>query len=157
MKKYRLNETSVLVITDEMVEKLYHYCQKSEEPESGGILVGKIREDHSEILITNMTEPSLSDKSGRFFFVRKKESTQRRLEQIWRSENREALYLGEWHSHPEKYPTPSPTDKNMIDECVKKNEYHFSGLVLLIVGCTGELYVGFKDRKHKLQMLNEGG
>src|SRR3546814_8042190 len=43
-------------------------------------------------------------------------------------------YVGDWHTHPERYPQPSSPDAQSIAECVAKSTHQLNGFVLIIVG-----------------------
>jgi proteasome lid subunit RPN8/RPN11 len=60
-------------------------------------------------------------------------------------------YVGDWHTHPELRPYPSPPDDHSIAECVRKSSHDLNGFVLVVVGRLeppGGLTVGVHDGKH---------
>ena len=145
MRKYNVNKKCTLIIEDEAINKMMKYCQAPGMNESGGVLLGKVKRDFSQIRITDVSEPSCFDKSGRFYFIRNKESAQKIINRSWKKSNGEINYLGEWHTHPEPFPSPSFTDKRLLYKCIKENYYTFGCLFLIIVGSTGNLYVGYRN------------
>ncbi len=155
MQKYKIDGLCILLIEDKAINKMIRYCQKQGMNESGGILLGKVREDYSEIIITDISEPSKFDKSGKYYFIRNKENAQKIINKNWNESNGEVNYLGEWHTHREYFPTPSFTDKRLLSKCIKKNYYTFGCLFLIIVGITGDLYVGYRTNKMKRMKLLE--
>jgi integrative and conjugative element protein (TIGR02256 family) len=78
------------------------------EPESGGILLGKVRGPHVEII--EATHPTRIDIRSRYSFQRSPLFHRRRAFQQWRSSKGAVRYLGEWHTHPEDHPSPSKVD-----------------------------------------------
>lgn len=76
--------------------------------ESGGIIIGKRRSSNIEVVA--ITTPQLKDRRSRCRFDRKEFGHDTILGQYWRQSNGEDNYLGEWHTHPEDFPTPSLTD-----------------------------------------------
>lgn len=145
MKKYKISEKSILIIEDKAIDKMMKYCQKPGMKESGGILLGKVKSDFSQIEITDVSEPSCYDKRGRFYFVRNKEKAQKIIDRSWEKSNGIINYIGEWHTHPEPFPIPSIIDKRLLNKCIKENYYTFCCLFLIIIGSTGILYVGYKS------------
>lgn len=86
------------------------YAQVSPSaPESGGILLGYVRDPHLEIL--EASEPTTWDKRRRFFFDRGSRGHRDIAERRWRESEGLVRYIGEWHTHPQDYPTPSNVDR----------------------------------------------
>lgn len=151
MIRYRVNTKTTLSIEDNAIKIMMKYCQKKGMNESGGILLGKARNDYSEFIITDVSEPCIKDKSGKFYFIRNKEKAQIIINKKWKQTNGEINYLGEWHTHPELIPNPSFIDRRLLNQCLKKNKYPFNGLFMIIVGINGDLYVGYKRKEMKKQ------
>ena len=100
-----------LVLQDEVLEVFNKHAQaKIFMPESGGILLGYVREPHLEVL--EATEPTAWDKRLRSFFDRSAKGHHDLAQRRWTESGSLVRYLGEWHTHPEDYPTPSRVDKS---------------------------------------------
>lgn len=151
MHIYKINEKSILNIEDQAYEKLLSY--RSQDKENGGVLLGCVFSDYSQIFITDISVPSRHDKRGKYFFIRNKNNAQRIINANWHASNGSVNYLGEWHTHPEIFPTPSATDKKLIYDCLHKNKNVFDGLFLIIVGTTGHLYIGYQNKN--MEELNQ--
>ncbi len=123
------------------------YCQIDNMLESGGVLIGKVKTDYSEIQIVDITEPTIYDKSGKYYFVRNKEHSQKLINEYWGKSDGILNYIGEWHTHPEINPSPSKIDEDLLSYCVKNNIYMFPWLFMIIVGYTGNLYLGYQTKK----------
>ena len=76
--------------------------------EHGGILIGRYRGPHSEII--GLTERGLADISSRYSFVKQDSKHQRSALAAWKRSGGTDTYLGEWHTHPFGGPSPSATD-----------------------------------------------
>ena len=70
------------------------------------------------------------DKRSRFSFIRSKISAQRIVDKKWHDSNGIENYLGEWHSHPENCPTPSHTDRELIQQVIKDDTNVFKKVFL---------------------------
>lgn len=151
MIRYKIDAKNILSIEDNAIHKMMKYWQKQGMNESGGILLGKARDDYSEFIITDVSEPCSKDKSGRYSFIRNKKNAQMIMNEKWEQSNGEINYLGEWHTHPEIIPSPSFIDRRLLNQCLKKNEYSFDGLFMIIVGVNGYLYVGYQTKEMKKQ------
>lgn len=155
MKSYRIDENTVIKFEDEVLLKFNNYCQGKEMNESGGILLGKIKSDFSEYIITDISEPCEKDKCGRCYFLRNKENAQNIINHYWKTSGGEIMYLGEWHTHPETYPSPSFVDKSLIKKCSNEIENLQPYIFMVIVGDSGSLYVGAKRTAKKNNKLLE--
>lgn len=119
----------LVVIMSNVIEKLQSYRQLSPvSREAAGVLIGERRENH--IVIHAISEPGSSDIRNRFSVVRKGSHHQELVNELHRTSGGTMNYLGEWHSHPEKMPSPSGTDKSSWQKDIKLAE----PMVLIIVG-----------------------
>ena len=70
-------------ISFEVLEKMFHYIQDdNNKPEAGGILIGHDLEDNN-FSITDISIPSVYDKSSRFNFTRSKKNAQQILNKLF--------------------------------------------------------------------------
>jgi integrative and conjugative element protein (TIGR02256 family) len=91
--------------------KLWRYRQtNANASEAGGVLLGARRGPHFEI--TAATSPQRSDKRSRYGFVRVARAHLPLALRHWKQTVRKEGYVGEWHTHPEKLPTPSFVDRS---------------------------------------------
>lgn len=120
------------------------------KPEAGGILLGYRREGH--LHITMATAPQPSDRRMRFWFSRSTKHHQQEALRQWTASNAEVDYLGEWHSHPESSPSPSSLDTAEWRKiaCGRTNP-----MVFMILGWSGELWVGLSDDSGSVKPCTE--
>lgn len=124
-----------VVFTEEVIKTLDGYKQYNHtQHEAGGILLGKIYNDL--IIIDQISEPSIEDKSGRFYFIRNVKKAQHIVDRAWKESNGERIYLGEWHTHPEDIPTPSRDDKLLLKNMLKHSRMEINFLFMVIIGRT---------------------
>ncbi|OJW77878.1 Mov34/MPN/PAD-1 family protein [Spirosoma sp. 48-14] len=112
--------------------------------ESGGIILGKIID--GQINILKLSVPTSLDRASRTNFERHKISAQIVIDYEYYNSNGQLIYLGEWHTHPESYPTPSGQDLSMINSQFKANYLNTDFLLLLIKGTKG-LYLRIVNEK----------
>ncbi|WP_426327774.1 Mov34/MPN/PAD-1 family protein [Pedobacter sp. R-06] len=124
---------------------------KSSLPEAGGIILGKIID--GQVNVTKLAVPTPLDKCSRFNFERHRHSAQIILDYEFHNSNGQTIYLGEWHTHPEPYPSPSGTDLKMIESQFKFNHLKTDFLILLIKGTKG-IYLRILSQKgyHEVQV-----
>lgn len=97
-------------------------------PESAGVLIGERRGKH--IVITDISVPGKGDICSRYQVDRKGEHHQQKVDESFIRSNKTKHYLGEWHTHPEKRPSPSSLDYKSWSKIHINNE----SVVLIIVG-----------------------
>lgn len=97
--------------------------------EAGGQLFADI--DGNLWYVLAATGPRSADRRGRFHFWPDRKAEQREIDQQFAAG---LAYVGDWHTHPEKVPKPSPNDTLSIENVVRESTFHTSGLLLCIVG-----------------------
>ena len=133
----------------EEVLRQFHKCEQHfGEDEAGGILLGKKRRDNT-YLITEITLPNSRDLAGPCFFVRNKDSAQKVIDLKWNESKGIINYLGEWHTHSCKHPTPSFIDKRLINQIRKDGVSPFEIFLMIIVGQDKNLYIEVTDATYR--------
>jgi integrative and conjugative element protein (TIGR02256 family) len=109
------------------------YQQNNGEAESGGILVGEIYPHSNKVIIK---EAIVSLKAKRSFFGVNidKIEMQKELDKCRENSNFTHYYLGDWHTHPEPYPSPSLIDIMSYNQTCKKAKLVTNFIIFLIVG-----------------------
>jgi integrative and conjugative element protein (TIGR02256 family) len=114
--------------------------------ESGGMLLGSIFTTGHEMVLRDYTIPLEGDVQSRCRFIRKKESHNRLLHHKWKESNKTLMYMGEWHTHPEKNPQHSLKDlKNWRKLLHESNT--FSNFLFFIIGGIDLYKVWMGNRK----------
>lgn len=117
------------------------------KPESGGILLGRRRGKHLEVIAA--TEPTSHDRRGRFSLKRAATGHAQAAHQAWLQGNGQVDYLGEWHTHPQSRPGPSTLDRDEWGKLVARRRA--KPHLMIIVG-TNELYVEILTRDSSAQL-----
>lgn len=118
---WRVGEERYLKISEEACAVFSKYVQSdTATPESGGIILGYVRGEHLEI--TEVTEPAPGDERRRFFFLRRPHGHQEIAQKRWAESQGLIRYLGEWHTHPEDFPSPSCLDRMEWKSSAKKRK-----------------------------------
>ena len=120
----------------------FHKQLRGFDTEKGGIILGTVSEN--KISLDRLSVPTELDKANRMNFERHRLSAQIIVDYEFFNSDGQVTYLGEWHTHPEKNPTPSETDRKMIRQQFSKNIIHTPFLLLLIQGLE-KLYIGIVD------------
>lgn len=148
---FNLNKEKSIIISPRVQEKFENYRKKLPSKESGGIILGRVCPNNF-IYVEEITEPSKRDRSGFYFFVRNKKTAQEIVNQKWEQSNGEIIYLGEWHTHNEDYPTPSHRDREMISNMLKDSIMEINFLLLFIIGIK-ENFIAIQQ-KNELELLS---
>lgn len=136
MIRLEVNNITVKIADSVLNEMLLFKQDSAIKAESGGILLGYFI-DESIFTITNITTPTAYDKSSRYNFIRNRKSAQKAINKLFKESGGKKIYLGEWHTHPENFPSPSFLDNNSIIEQVKYNRLNSNVIFMIIVGNSG--------------------
>lgn len=99
-----------------------------------------------EIVVCKCSEPCIAGKADRMGFSRSSKTANKIINDAFKRSNGTILYIGEWHTHPEPYPSPSTTDKASIEEIYHTANIHNSNLIYVIVGEI-DIFCGVYDGK----------
>jgi integrative and conjugative element protein (TIGR02256 family) len=94
-----------------------HIQTRETDCEAGGLLLGSVHGNH--MLIEQATIPTAWDKRFRYLFERLPFGHESIALSRWRESQGTIRYLGEWHTHPQDYPSPSGIDRtewNLLSE-----------------------------------------
>lgn len=124
--------------------------------EAGGVLVGRFIENSRDVVIDYISTPMKGDIRRRTFFKRRKNEHQEFVNKFWNDSNGAFNYLGEWHTHPERVPTPSCIDINEWKRIMKEADYDYECLFFCIVGTEMvEMWQGFRGSKELIHLKPE--
>ncbi len=77
------------------------------------------------------TDARPTDRRGRTHYT---SDLQAEYEEIRERFARRLHYVGDWHTHPENVPTPSPVDRSTISDCSRRSIHKLAGFLLIVVG-----------------------
>lgn len=116
--------------------------------EAGGQLFGTVSPD--VVSITHASSPSLRDLRTRYSFQSSAQLAQRRIR---RFAVHGIHYLGEWHTHPQRFPLPSHTDRRAMESLHKLSKLSVTEMILVIVSSTDNVcswYVESSNQKGRV-------
>ncbi len=132
------DSAEILELSNSVIAHLTKYQQLNEhQPEAGGQLFGHFKDDTTVVI--KATGPRKSDRRQRFSFRPNRKAE--RLEVFW-LHRKGFHYVGDWHTHPQKIPTPSATDIESMTDSFSKSKHQLTGFTMVIVG-TAEPPDGF--------------
>jgi integrative and conjugative element protein (TIGR02256 family) len=86
-----------------------------------------------DVVVDEVSTPQNGDRRSRFGFFRSAKHEQV-ARQRWLKENSTSAYLGLWHTHPERDPTPSGVDQRDWQQAIASDIYEGDRLFFPIVG-----------------------
>lgn len=129
------DKKQLIYIDPNALELMISFQQdQMKKPEAGGILLGKVRGSHLEVV--EVTTPSIQDKQSRFMFERSSLPHKEIANDRWQSSLGTVRYIGEWHTHPEDFPTPSALDISEWKD-LARNRVDKRPLLAIIIGRLG--------------------
>lgn len=131
---YRVTPRQRLIIVEYALKQMQLFAQRRcWDSEAGGVLLGRHLLDSHDVVVDEVSTPQSSDRRSRFGFFRSSKHEQV-ARQRWLEENSTSAYLGLWHTHPERDPTPSGVDQRDWKQAVAGDTYEGTRLFFPIVG-----------------------
>jgi len=152
----KLQNRGLFKIGEVPLARMLSYNQDSrEKKEAGGVLLGRFILNSKNIVVDRVTVPMIGDLRERYKFIRGEKMHQRVIQSAWEKSGGTCNYLGEWHTHPEKYPSPSDQDIQNWRRILRTGVFSSLCLYFVIVG-TRESYIWEGNRKTlKIKKLRE--
>ncbi len=143
----------IVNISEDVINNITKFKQIKSNPEAGGILIGSIFKDGGTIDINDYTIPLVNDKRLRFWFGRSEQHNEI-LHDKWKKSSHTKLYLGEWHTHPQNYPTPSAVDILSWKKLLIRSKTESEVIIFIIVGLNAlNIWIGDKKLKKIIKSL----
>jgi len=113
--------------------------------ESFGVMIGSQESEPVSVVIEDVTTPLPKDRHSRSNFLLIDKGHQKTVDAAFKKSNGILGYLGTWHTHPEKNPSPSAIDINDWRQCIKRNPDR--KLFFFIVGIEKTKIYTFNENK----------
>jgi integrative and conjugative element protein (TIGR02256 family) len=144
-------------IVSEVVALLCSYKQrKFYDKEAGGILVYRECIESGNIIVEYATEPYKGDFRSRTRFCRKDNKHIEVFNKLHTQHNTIYGYLGEWHTHPEKYPNCSNIDKMNWERIAAQNDDSDRKYYHVIVGIESISIWLYDTKQNSIKMVYNG-
>ena len=123
-------EGAILVLSDTVVEHFaLHQQVRHNQAEAGGQLFARLT--RYEIFVEEATGPRPSDRRGRTHYTPDRQAERKEIREHF---DLGLHYVGDWHTHPEHVPVPSPIDRFTISDCSRRSTHKLAGFLLIVVG-----------------------
>jgi integrative and conjugative element protein (TIGR02256 family) len=128
---------------------------KTSDVEACGILIGNHSLDRKQIKVKFATAPQAGDTRGKHHFKINTPVHQEILNRQFKLSNNEDIYLGTWHTHPEKIPEPSLIDVQDWKKQYHTNKHLFNKMIFAIVGIDiVNFWIIYGNKLRKLEKRN---
>jgi integrative and conjugative element protein (TIGR02256 family) len=127
----QLSDTpQALTVTRLALQHVSRYRQTTPwATEAGGQLFGTL--NAAQVCVIEASGPYVGDERTRYRYRSNPASAQRAIED---RHKRGLMYLGEWHTHAEDYPSASGLDDNAMRCLIASSQLNTNALLLMIVG-----------------------
>lgn len=145
-----------LEIKDDVFQKIKDTSYLYYPNEHGGILVGNYSEDKKTVFVNDMILPA-TYKASPVSFERGSIGIKSILTEFFERESPQ-LYVGEWHTHPNAQPIPSPTDVFALIAIARHPDVSIDNPIMLIVGLNKKsvdmaFYVYFNQKVYRYEEI----
>jgi integrative and conjugative element protein (TIGR02256 family) len=124
-----------LKLSTDAFQTMVPFIQKDpKSTEAGGIMVGRVLSESSNIVIDCVSCPMTSDVRRRNRYIRNPKGHQEFFNSKWEESGGRCYYLGEWHTHPEVSPNPSHVDLSTWKNLLRNPTQDLNMLFFIILG-----------------------
>lgn len=134
--------------------KLLEFCQDSHNDEKGGIILGVYRLKDGVWIVKKIMQPSVRNRSGKTWLIRDYKDAQAYIDRLFIESGGVLNYLGDWHTHPDKDPTPSQLDMETLKAVLKHSKSEINFLIGIILGQTGNLCVWCLNKQGQNEIIH---
>lgn len=133
-------------MTQESVDALKSHIQISGNEDCGIIMGSLITGNHIRI---NKVSESLckSDSAKSCFCELDKVRANAFIDEDYEHSNHTRVYIGEWHTHPEDFPSPSSVDVSSIKRSFELNDRPLKDYILMAIVGRKDIYWGLYNGK----------
>lgn len=132
---FRARDGQRLKLDASVVATLFTYRQlRSSDTEAGGALLGRWIRGSLDVVADDCTCPTKGDKRTRNSFFRSARRHQDQVDTAMLASGGTCGYIGEWHTHPERDPTPSTVDTADWSRRLRKDRVDVDYVFFVIVG-----------------------
>jgi integrative and conjugative element protein (TIGR02256 family) len=141
-----------IIINRNIFNNISKYMQEGNKPESGGLLFAEFC--LPKIFVKKASMPNKTDCRSRHEFKPDQVVQQKTINAYFK---KGLHYIGEWHTHPEKYPVPSVIDIASMKNTFIASRHELNYFLLIIVGnkiSDDMFWIGLQNASKTIDLLN---
>src|SRR6266567_9327981 len=123
-----------VVIRKQCIREMLALAQRHAPAEVGTSLIGRYSNDGWQAIVIGLAPLAQDSRGSRNEFYRGVKGLRKFYRRLFERFRRQRHYVGEWHSHPDGPPSPSPTDKLNQDAIAKDHATDCPESILIILG-----------------------
>ncbi len=132
--KFNLPNGETVDILSNVLQDMAEWIQDEKaKPESCGFILGYENNVTHNITLSEITFPQANDRRNRFFC---QIVDRHHFEFLQKNKIKHNYYMGVWHTHPQKIPTPSHIDWKSWNDILKKDKTGCNYAFFVILGET---------------------
>jgi integrative and conjugative element protein (TIGR02256 family) len=121
---------TIVSISPSVVEHFIEHRQEGKiKTEIGGQLFAKFSKN--EVQVLTATGPNNIDRQGWSWFRPNLRNQNSEIKRLFKNG---LHFVGDWHTHPERAPSPSSWDLESMEDCFKKSRHQLKAFLMIIVG-----------------------
>lgn len=121
---------TIVSFSPEVVKHFVEHRQQGKiKTEIGGQLFAEFVKN--EVRVVRTTGPNATDKRGWAWFKPDQRKQNIEINELFADG---LHFVGDWHTHPEREPSPSSWDLESMEDCFKKSRHQLKAFVMVIVG-----------------------
>ncbi len=121
---------TIVSFSSEVVKHFVDHRQQGKiKTEIGGQLFAEFVKN--EVRVVRTTGPNATDKRGWAWFKPDQRKQNIEIKQLFEDG---LHFVGDWHTHPEREPSPSSWDLESMEDCFKKSRHQLKAFVMVIIG-----------------------
>ncbi|WAJ69532.1 Mov34/MPN/PAD-1 family protein [Catenovulum adriaticum] len=128
-------QANIEVKTNDKVSSMWKsYRQTGSRREACGFIIGGYEASNNLIIVDQCTTPGIKDIRTRYTYKLKDPKHHAAVVNAYNSSGGYSNFLGVWHTHPERIPSPSDIDINGWNHLIKENDSIIPAFLFVIVG-----------------------
>lgn len=129
--------TQKVVISESALDAIIEHARTKPDVETGGVLIGFIDKNNAAVVVES-TGAGPNATETKYKFERDADYVQDQLEDAAERLGEKGQYIGEWHSHLEREPSPSTRDVESLTGISEAPNYLTNEPIMLIAGLDPE-------------------
>ena len=126
---FHFGVVDIEIAPEALATMMAHRQKRIFSSEAGGQMFARLTPGRWRIEVA--TGPRRGDRRGRFHFWPNRRAEQDEINEFYK---KGLDFVGDWHTHPEDVPRPSPSDFQSVENVVQQSTHELPAMLMCIVG-----------------------